>query len=87
MPVRIENYIEDEQSRVALAPGSRCNHCPAACAGNPNAPGSITALLARRPYKVDAVALANKMARIISALLVKRARYQESGARNQMAPV
>jgi transposase len=53
--------------------------------GNPNASRWITALLARRPYKVVAVALANKMARIIWALLVKGGRYQENGARNQMA--
>jgi len=48
-------------------------------------PYGITALLARRPYKVVAVALANKMARIIWALLVKGGRYQENGASNQMA--
>lgn len=53
--------------------------------GNPNASRWITTLLARRPYKVVAVALANKMARIIWALLVKGGRYQENGARNQMA--
>jgi transposase len=53
--------------------------------GNPNASRWIAALLARRPYKVVAVALANKMARIIWALLVKGGRYQENGARNQMA--
>ena len=35
--------------------------------------------------KFVAVALANKMARIIWALLVKGGRYQENGARNQMA--
>jgi transposase len=33
-------------------------------------------LLARRPYKVVAVALANKIARTIWALLVKGERYQ-----------
>ncbi len=75
MPVRIENYIEDWQSRIALALGSRCDRRPAACAGNPNASRWITALLARRPYKLVAVALANKMARIIWALLVKGGRY------------
>ena len=53
--------------------------------GNPRASRWITALLARRPYKIVAVALANKMARIIWALLVKGGRYQENGARNQMA--
>ena len=37
--------------------------------GNPNASEWITAILARRPYKIVAVALANKMARIIWALL------------------
>jgi transposase len=53
--------------------------------GNPNAPRWINALLARRPYKIVAVALANKMARIIWVLLVKGGRYQDNGARNQMA--
>src|SRR4051794_8276017 len=53
--------------------------------GNRNASRWIATLLARRPYKVVAVALANKMARIIWALLVKGGRYQENGARNQMA--
>lgn len=37
------------------------------------------ALLARRPPKVAAVALANKMARIIWALLVKGGVYRQSG--------
>jgi transposase len=36
----------------------------------------IVSLLARRPYKVAAVALANKMARTIWALLVKGGTYQ-----------
>jgi len=71
--------------RVALAPGSRCDRGPAACAGQSNASRWIAALLARRPYKVVAVALANKMARIIWALLVKGGRYQENGARTRMA--
>ncbi len=52
--------------------------------GNPNASRWITALLARRPYKIVAVALANKMARIIWALLVKGGTYQDKGARNQI---
>jgi transposase len=43
---------------------------------NPNASQWITALLARRPYKVAAVALANKMARIAWALLVKGGSYR-----------
>jgi transposase len=53
--------------------------------GNPKASRWITALLARRPYKIVAVALANKMARIIWALLAKGGTYQENGARNQIA--
>jgi len=53
--------------------------------GNPNASRWITALLARRPYKVVAVALANKIARIIWALLVKGGAYQDNGASNQRA--
>jgi transposase len=52
--------------------------------GNPNASRWIAALLARRPYKIVAVALANKMARIIWALLVKGGTYQDKGARNQI---
>ena len=35
----------------------------------------VTALLARRPFKVAAVALANKMARIVWALLTKGGTY------------
>jgi len=38
-----------------------------------------TALLARRPPKIAAVALANKMARIIWALLVKGGVYRQPG--------
>lgn len=38
----------------------------------------IVSSIARRPYKVAAVALANKMARTIWALLVKRGAYQAS---------
>ena len=44
-----------------------------------------TALLARRPYKIVAVALANKMARIIWALLLRGGTYQDKGAGNQRA--
>lgn len=39
-------------------------------------PAWIASLIARRPYKVAAVALANKMARTIWALLVKGGAYQ-----------
>ena len=39
----------------------------------------VTALLVRRPAKVAAVALANKMARIIWALLVKGGVYRRPG--------
>ena len=52
--------------------------------GNPKACRWITALLARRPYKIVAVALANKMARIIWALLARGGTYQ-NGAGNQIA--
>lgn len=41
-------------------------------------PAWVAALIARRPYKVAAVALANKMARTIWALLVKGGTYQLS---------
>ena len=47
---------------------------------SPNAPQWITALLARRPYRVVTVALANKMAGIIWALLVKGGLYRQSAA-------
>ncbi|MHC2635121.1 transposase [Bradyrhizobium liaoningense] len=39
-------------------------------------PAWVVSIIARRPYKVAAVALANKMARIIWALLVKGGTYQ-----------
>ncbi len=39
-------------------------------------PAWVLSLIARRPYKVAAVALANKMARTIWALLVKGGTYQ-----------
>ncbi|RWM46996.1 IS110 family transposase [Mesorhizobium sp.] len=44
--------------------------------GNDKAPKWLAALLARRPFKVVAVALANKMARIIWALLNKGGTYR-----------
>lgn len=47
-------------------------------AGSP-APAWITALLARRPFRVAAVALANKMARIVWALLVRGGTYRKTG--------
>jgi len=40
----------------------------------------LTALLARRPYKVAAIDLANKMARIIWTLLAKGGTYRKPGA-------
>ena len=52
--------------------------------GNPNASKWLTALLARRPYRIVAVALANKMARIVWALLVRGGTYQDKGTRNQI---
>ena len=38
----------------------------------------MTALLARRPYKVAAVAVANKLARIAWALMVRGGTYREA---------
>jgi transposase len=38
----------------------------------------ITALLARRPTKLAAIALANKMARMACAMMTTRERYKES---------
>ena len=37
----------------------------------------LTALLARRPTKVAAIALANKIARMVWAMMVKGERYKE----------
>jgi transposase len=47
---------------------------------NKNASKWVTAILARRPYKVAAVALANKMARIVWALLTKGGTYRNKEA-------
>jgi transposase len=44
---------------------------------NDNAPRWLVALLARRPVKVVAVALANKVARIVWALLTKGGTYRK----------
>ena len=40
----------------------------------------LTALLARRPTKVAAIALANKIARMAWAMMAKRERYREPAA-------
>jgi transposase len=53
--------------------------------GNASAPPWLSALLTRRPFKVVAVALANKMARIIWALLTKGGTYRPSGLMNVAA--
>ena len=45
----------------------------------------VTALLARRPFKVAAVALANKMARIVWALLTKGGTYRKNDVVSDMA--
>jgi transposase len=42
-----------------------------------SAPPWLTALLARRPAKVAAIALANKMARMAWAMMAKGQRYKE----------
>jgi transposase len=47
---------------------------------NKNASKWVTAILTRRPYKVAAVALANKMARIIWALLTKGRNLSKQGS-------
>ena len=47
---------------------------------NPEAADWATRLLARRPFKVAAVALANKMARIAWALLTRGGTYRTSAA-------
>ena len=48
--------------------------------GSPEAADWATRLLARRPFKVAAVALANKMARTAWALLVKGGVYRSPAA-------
>ena len=53
--------------------------------GNDKAPQWLIGLLARRPFKVVAVALANKMARIIWALLTKGGTYRNTGAASSAA--
>lgn len=53
--------------------------------GNDKAPKWLIALLARRPYKVVAVALANKMARIIWALLIRGGTYRDLEMANSAA--
>ncbi len=53
--------------------------------GNDKAPKWLKGLLKRRPYKVVAVALANKMARIIWALLTKGGTYRGLGVANSAA--
>jgi len=53
--------------------------------GNASAPPWLSALLGRRPFKVVAVALANKMARIIWALLTKGGKYRTSGKTSEAA--
>ena len=53
--------------------------------GNDKAPRWLIGLLARRPFKVVAVALANKMARIIWALLTKGGTYRNTGAASSAA--
>jgi len=53
--------------------------------GNASAPSWLSALLARRPFKVVAVALANKMARVIWALLTKGGTYRTSGTTSEAA--
>jgi transposase len=53
--------------------------------GNASAPKWLIALLARRPFKVVAIALANKMARVIWALLTKGGTYRNTGAANGAA--
>jgi transposase len=45
----------------------------------------VTAILARRPPKVAAVALANKTARIVWALLVKGGVYRKPGLSGESA--
>ena len=49
-----------------------------------NVPAWITALLARARFKLVAVALANKMARIVWALLMKGGEYRKHGLTDGM---
>ena len=61
---------------LVLGATSRLRHAK----HNPEAADWATRLLARRPFKVAAVALANKMARIAWALLTKGGIYRTSAA-------
>jgi transposase len=51
-----------------------------------NGPQWLMALLARRPAKIVAVALANKMARIVFALLTKGGQYRRPEWASGMEP-
>ena len=52
---------------------------------NADGPQWLIALLARRPFKIVAIALANKMARILWALLTKGGVYRKTGGLTNMA--
>jgi hypothetical protein len=47
--------------------------------------GTLTALLARRPTKIAAIALANKIARMAWAMMARGERYKEPAARGRTA--
>ena len=72
----IEDGQPELRSLLVLGATSVLRHAR----GNKNASKWLTAILARRPYKVAAVALANKMARIIWALLTKGGTYRNMEA-------
>ena len=55
--------------------------------GNEKAPRCLIALLARRPFKVAAIAFPNKIARIIWALLTEGETYRNTGAASGAARV
>jgi len=79
---KAERSAAESVERRARAEGSavqrytRVEHSAGVGAPNPEKYPWLTQLLARRPFKVVAVALANKMARIAWALLAKGGTYR-----------
>ena len=69
-------HFETGQPDVAFVPGVGCHRAAAVSENRPGTSEWASHLLARRPFKVAAVALANKMARIAWALLVRGGTYR-----------
>jgi transposase len=65
-----------DAGQVAIVPGALAVIRYAKIHGTKHRPW-LTALLARRPTKVAAIALANKIARMAWAMMAKNERYKE----------